>query len=174
AVGEGEETLCALLNALEKGASLESIPGLAVRLGPDIRVNPRRPLIANIDDIPIPDRSLVPRADYFGNVLITGRGCPFNCAYCASRTLWGRQVRLRSVDSIIAELKSLETARLIREPFPGRDVVKIVDDTFTVSKSRTMKLLDRIIQSGLHCFEYTAGVRADTLDEALVEKLKEA
>ncbi|MGC8908236.1 MAG: B12-binding domain-containing radical SAM protein [Desulfomonilaceae bacterium] len=174
AVGEGEETLCALLNALEKGASLESIPGLAVRLGPDIRVNPRRPLIANIDDIPIPDRSLVPRADYFGNVLITGRGCPFNCAYCASRTLWGRQVRLRSVDSIIAELKSLETARLIREPFPGRNVVKIVDDTFTVSKSRTMKLLDRIIQSGLHCFEYTAGVRADTLDEVLVQKLKEA
>ncbi len=173
-VGEGEETLLALLNALENGITLHSIPGLAVRLGKDIHVNPRRPLISNIDDIPLPDRSLVSQGEYFGNVLITGRGCPFNCAYCASRTLWGRQVRLRSVESILAELKSLETTRLPGESHAGRNVVKIVDDTFTVSKSRTMKLLDRIIQSGLHCFEYTAGVRADTLDEAVVAKLKEA
>jgi len=174
AVGEGEATLLALLDAMEKGNELQSISGLALRIGKEIRVNPRRPLMSNIDDIPAPDRSLVSPADYFGNVIITGRGCPFNCAYCASRNLWGRRVRLRSVDSIIEELKSFQNICQDGEPPPGSSVVKIVDDTFTVNKSRTRRLLDRIVQTGLNCFEFTAGVRADTLDETLVVKLKQA
>ncbi len=173
-MGEGEATLLDLLNALERGTGVQAIPGVAARLDREIRVNDRRPLINNIDSIPIPDRSLVPRADYFGNVIITGRGCPFNCAYCASRTLWGRRVRMRSVDSIIEELKGFQNIDRDLEPPPGSTVVKIVDDTFTVQKSRTLKLLDSIIQTGLNCFEFTAGVRADTIDEELVFRLKQA
>lgn len=53
-------------------------------------------------------------------------------------------------------------------------VVKIVDDTFTVVKSRTLELLDTIIDNQLNCFEFTGGVRADTLDEKLVRKMKES
>ncbi len=46
----------------------------------------------------------------------------------------------------------------------------MVDDTFTVNRKRTLALLDEIIAAGLNCFEFTGGVRADTLDETLVAK----
>ena len=60
------------------------------------------------------------------------------------------------------------------DPSPGRWVVKVVDDTFTVNRKRTLELLDEIITAGLNCFEFTGGVRADTLDEVLVTKMREA
>jgi len=109
---------------------------------------------------------------------MTGRGCPFDCSYCASKNIWGRRIRLRSVSSIIDELRTLRDAAVEREAKgeagPGQRVLKIVDDTFTVSKPRTVELLERIVAEGLDCFEFTGGVRADTLDRTLVTKMKEA
>jgi radical SAM superfamily enzyme YgiQ (UPF0313 family) len=181
AMGEGEITLTAVMDAPAGPIPLPEIPSLARRVNGKVAVNPRGSVIPHVDDIPVPDRNFVDRADYFGEVLLTGRGCPFRCAYCASRNLWGRNVRLRSVPSIIEELKMLAEAadrddRSNRgngneDPRPGRWVVKIVDDTFTVSRKRTMKLLDEIISCGLNRFEFTGGVRADSLDEGLVEKM---
>ncbi len=156
-------------------------------------INPRAELIRDIDSLPIPDRSLIDRREYFGEVLMTGRGCPFNCAYCASRNIWGKKTRLRSVDAIISELSTIKSdieklqqkerdvSSAVDLPGnervdmrPGMWVVKIVDDTFTVVKSRTLELLDTIIDNQLNCFEFTGGVRADTLDEKLVRKMKES
>lgn len=184
--GEGEIALLELMDTLTAGRDLSGVKSLAWR-GRDgnIRVNPRGALVENIDLLPIPDRSLIDRRQYFGEVLMTGRGCPFNCAYCASRNIWGKKARLRSVSSIIQELELLKEGALkdaavgrqktdCPEERPGRFVVKVVDDTFTVVKKRTMELLEQIISSGLNCFEFTGGVRADTLDEALVMKMKEA
>jgi len=174
AVGEGEVTLLNVLNALEGNGALAETPGLAWQRGGAIEVNPRGSLIENIDDLPLPDRSLIDRSDYFGEVLMTGRGCPFNCAYCASRTIWGRKVRLRSVSSLVEELTRLKQQAETSPPRPGQWVIKVVDDTFTVSKRRTLELLDEIISRGLNCFEFTGGVRADTLDEALVDRMRRA
>jgi anaerobic magnesium-protoporphyrin IX monomethyl ester cyclase len=191
AIGEGELTLVRVMDALKGKGSLSDIPSLAWRENGRIAVNPRAELIAEIDGLPIPDRSFINRSEYFGEVLLTGRGCPFDCAYCASRNIWGRKVRMRSVSSIIEELEILRRVaeseqpweselgrtRAGEEPFdsrPGRWVVKVVDDTFTVNRKRTLKLLDEIIAAGLNCFEFTGGVRADTLDETLVEKMREA
>lgn len=192
AMGEGEATLVSVLDALSsRGDSLARIPSLARRADGRIEVNPRGSLIATIDDLPIPDRSFIDRSNYFGEVVMTGRGCPFDCAYCASRNIWGKRVRLRSVGSIIEELSMLRdraqsegappnshgqrtdegTSRDLR---PGRWVTKVVDDTFTVSRKRTLALLEEITAHGLNCFEFTGGVRADTLDETLVEKMREA
>jgi anaerobic magnesium-protoporphyrin IX monomethyl ester cyclase len=183
AVGEGELTLVRAMDALAKAGSLADVPSLAWMEHGRVKINPRGELIASIDDLPIPDRSFINRSDYFGEVLMTGRGCPFDCAYCASRNIWGRRVRLRSVPSIIEELKRLHQSALSTasesdsqclDARPGRWVVKVVDDTFTVNKKRTLELLGEIVSSGLNCFEFTGGVRADTLDEILVERMREA
>jgi radical SAM superfamily enzyme YgiQ (UPF0313 family) len=184
AVGEGEVTLLRVLDALSGNGITKDIPSLAYRKNGQIELNPRANLIDSIDSLPIPDRSFIDRADYFGEVVMTGRGCPFNCAYCASRTIWGRRVRLRSVGSIIEELALLrkEAAAEETDPLgdspgqerPGRWVVKIVDDTFTVNRKRTVQVLDEIIREGLNCFEFTGGVRADTLDEEVVDRMKAA
>ncbi len=191
AVGEGELTLVRVADALAGKASIREIPSLAWRENGDVRVNGRGELIPSLDELPIPDRRLIDRRQYFGEVIMTGRGCPFDCAYCASRTIWGRRVRLRSVSSIVDELEMLKayagaseqegaSQPLAVEPSqsaedrPGRWVVKILDDTFTVNRKRTLNLLEEIIRRGLNCFEFTGGVRADTLDEELVDHMKEA
>jgi radical SAM superfamily enzyme YgiQ (UPF0313 family) len=176
AMGEGESTLVRVMDAIKGKDSLAAIPSLAWRNNNHIMVNPKGKLIDSVDDLPTPDRSFIDRSNYFGEVILTGRGCPFNCAYCASRNIWGRKVRLRSVPSIIDELQTLkEQAQAAEEPSrSGRWVVKVVDDTFTVNKKRTMQLLDEIVRHGLNCFEFTGGVRADTLDEDLVSRMREA
>src|SRR5271157_677142 len=191
AIGEGELALVRVMDALRGKGSLSDIPSLAWRKNSRIIVNPRADLIAEIDGLPIPDRSFINRSEYFGEVILTGRGCPFDCAYCASRNIWGRKVRMRSVGSIIEELEILRRAAESKQPSesapdsnrdrgdpfdprPGRWVVKVVDDTFTVNRKRTLELLDEIIAAGLNCFEFTGGVRADTLDDALVTKMREA
>jgi radical SAM superfamily enzyme YgiQ (UPF0313 family) len=174
AVSEGEHTLMSLLDALQAGTSLSSIPGLAWKTDGHINVNPRGPLINNLDELPIPDRSFIDRGHYYGEVIMTGRGCPFKCAYCASRTIWGTRVRLRSVHSIIEELTLLKHHADSPTPRPGRWVVKVLDDTFTVHRKRTLAMLNEIIAKGLNCFEFTGGVRADTLDETLVRRMRQA
>ncbi len=137
AVGEGELAFVRLLNALSGREALSEIPSLAWRNGEEIVVNPKGSLIDSIDSLPIPDRSFIQRSDYFGEVMMTGRGCPFNCGYCASRNIWGKSVRLRSTGSIIRELEMLERqSEGMPDPLPGKWVVKIVDDTFTVNRKR--------------------------------------
>ncbi len=173
-MGEGEETLVELLHKFEKSESYKDVPSLAWRHNGSIAINPRGKLIESIDNLPIPDRSLIQREDYFGEVVMTGRGCPFNCGYCASRNIWGKSVRLRSTDSIVQELHMLARSAESRPDYPGRWVVKVVDDTFTVNRKRTIALLERIIVENLNRFEFTGGVRADTLDETLVEKMHQA
>lgn len=184
-IGEGELAIVDLLQAFESSLDFSGVRSLARRKDDKIVVNPRAELIADLNALPIPDRSLVDRTLYFGDVIMTGRGCPFDCAYCASRNIWGKKVRLRSIDSIITELQDIKRKTeeyLVNHPnythisdrLPGYRVVKILDDTFTINKSRTIKLLDAIISNGLNCFEFTGGVRADTLDKRLARKMSEA
>lgn len=179
--GEGETASASLMEAMESGSSLSRVPSLGWRNGDSIVLNPRAPLIHPVDQLPTPDRSFINRADYFGEVIITGRGCPYDCVYCASRNIWGRRVRLRSVESVIGELEALKhqveaqsTVANLESKRPGAWVVKVVDDTFTVNKKRTVALLDAIAQRGLNRFEFTGGVRVDTLDDEVVEKMRRA
>ncbi len=175
-MGEGEQTLFRVMNALTFGGhELEKIPSLAWKKNREIIVNARADLMESVDDLPVPDRRLIQRPDYFGDVVITGRGCPFDCAFCASRTIWGKRVRLRSVPSVVAELEYLRDLRNITNGKSSKkQVVKILDDTFSVNPLRTMALLDEIIDRELNIFEFTCGVRADTLDENLVHKMRAA
>ena len=175
------------MNTAQQGGDFSKISSLAWKRNGHVIVNPRGDLIRDIDRLPMPDRSLIDRSAYFGEVIMTGRGCPFDCAYCASRNIWGRRVRLRSVESVIHELEILRkeaeapeiaeqttAVTAMHDDRPGRWVVKILDDTFTVNRKRTLDLLDRIVDRGLNRFEFTGGVRADTLDEIMVSKMAAA
>jgi anaerobic magnesium-protoporphyrin IX monomethyl ester cyclase len=174
AMGEGEHTLRNVMNAVQQGGDFSKIPSLAWKRNGNVTVNSRGDLIKDIDGLPLPDRSLIDRSAYFGEVIMTGRGCPFDCAYCASRNIWGKRVRLRSVESVIHELEILKKEADTPNARPGRWVVKILDDTFTVNRKRTLDLLDRIVDRRFNRFEFTGGVRADTLDEVTVQKMAAA
>ena len=106
-VGEGEETIVELLEALDQPQKFPSIQGLIFREKDEIRQNPLRPLIPNLDDLPYPDRSGQAPDLYFRNVpsvgyqttaaFMSSRGCPCHCTYCAIDQIPGwRRVRYRS------------------------------------------------------------------------------
>jgi radical SAM superfamily enzyme YgiQ (UPF0313 family) len=181
-VGEGEIPLINLLDALTRGDPPQTVLSTAMRKGGELYVSPRGRLLPDVNDLPIPDRDILEfPEEYFGDAIMTGRGCPHRCAYCASKTIWGGRVRLRSVESIMEELRTL-AAKRFPEPasvdvsFPLREppTVKALDDTFTLDRKRTLALLESIIREGLNKFEFTGGVRADTLDEELAFKMREA
>ncbi len=118
-VGEGEHTLGELLDRLtgRTDTPLSAIQGMVYR-EPDGRQEivqtPRRPDIKRLDDLPFPAWDLVDipkyqeiwykRHGYYSMNMVTTRGCPFHCNWCA-KPIWGQRYNVRSPENVVAELK---------------------------------------------------------------------
>ncbi|MEW5829572.1 MAG: radical SAM protein [Chloroflexota bacterium] len=137
-LGEGEETLVELLDHLSVGKATEGILGLATNYpepepsGRNTQQSLRRPDIKNLDSLPFPAWDLVDiekyrkiwleRHGYFSMNMVTTRGCPFHCNWCA-KPIWGQRYNSRSPENVASEMKWLkETYRA--------DHVWFVDDIF--------------------------------------------
>jgi anaerobic magnesium-protoporphyrin IX monomethyl ester cyclase len=117
-IGEGEEALLELVEALERSDDATAIKNIWIKVNGNVHRNPVRPLIGNLDAIPFPDRNLFAgfKQGALYNV-VTSRGCPHDCTYCYNpkykalyRSLDSHSpVRYRSVDNIIAELEGIKT-----------------------------------------------------------------
>ncbi len=162
--GEGEFTLLALADNVKE----EEIKGLSFRRGNRIVHNGVRPFIADLDTLPYPcrDSFLNDTGNLDVGYLITGRGCPFSCAYCASQKLWLRKARFRSVANVIGELEFLKANY-------NSGVVRFADDTFTLDKPRAKEICRQIINRRLD-IKWVCDTRADCLDKELVALMKEA
>ncbi len=180
-IGEGEETMKELCAAWEKEPSLHSlanITGLAYRQEGQIKINPRRPPILNLDSLPFPAFHLIPFEKYNFRFevpgrgllpainMITSRGCPFNCNFCATPINWGRQVRLRSPENIIGEIEYLKEKYKV-------DVFFFFDDTFNANPKRVEKICDLILERQLNIF-WKCDIRLDLINRPLLEKMKKA
>lgn len=142
-VGEGEETLSEICRQDDLSPDvLVTISGLAFRNGEQIVKTPRRSLIADLDVLPFPARELLPMHLYKGQShrgfsrdflkiteLMTSRGCPAKCIFCASEITMGRNLRFRSAENVKAEIS------LCVERF-GFNHFSISDDTFTLDAGR--------------------------------------
>jgi anaerobic magnesium-protoporphyrin IX monomethyl ester cyclase len=123
-LGEGEETLVELLDQItgRSDVELENILGLAYQLSSGnhqskIVHTPRRPDIKNLDALPFPAWDLVnvekyrtiwlERHGYFSMNMVTTRGCPFHCNWCA-KPIWGQRYHSRSPENVVAEMKWLK------------------------------------------------------------------
>jgi anaerobic magnesium-protoporphyrin IX monomethyl ester cyclase len=113
-IGEGEETLIELLSRLTAGKEVQDITGLAT---PSSTVGTRRPDLSNLDALPFPAWDLVDvetyraiwlkRHGYFSMNMVTTRGCPFHCNWCA-KPIWGQRYHSRSPENVAAEIKWLK------------------------------------------------------------------
>lgn len=113
-LGEGEETLVELLDHLSAGKNPMQIIGLA---SPQALPPQRRPDITNLDKIPFPAWDLVDvekyrsiwmkRHGYFSMNMVTTRGCPYHCNWCA-KPIWGQRYNSRSPENVVAEIKWLK------------------------------------------------------------------
>ena len=107
-LGEGEETLPELVSVLQKGGNPEQVRGIAYK-DPEtgnVIINPGRPYV-NLDNYPCfsPDKLRAP--------IEISRGCPWGCKYCQTPRLFGREIRHRSIDSIVKNATYYDDLRFI-------------------------------------------------------------
>ncbi len=177
-IGEGERTICELSNALRDKASLNEIKGLVFKSNGEIKINKPRELIENIDELPLPAWHLIPpdiypqdphgheyiRAPYAP--ILTTRGCPYKCTYCASTNLWGNKFRRRNPKYVVDEIELLVERYGVRE-------IHIWDDNFTLNKKHVLDICDELLKRKLDIkLKCPNGVRIDTLDEGILLKMK--
>jgi anaerobic magnesium-protoporphyrin IX monomethyl ester cyclase len=179
--GEGEETTLELCRALEDRkdtTGIRRVAGISHRMNGEIISNPPRSPILNLDGLPFPAFHLVPFDKYNFKIdvpgegslpavnIMTSRGCPFDCNFCATPINWGRVVRTRSPLNVIREIEArIETY--------GSRVIYFYDDTFNLSVKRMEDISNLILERKLPIF-WQCEIRVDLMSKPLLAKMREA
>lgn len=157
-VGEGEETFMELLEHVGSDRPARGIPGTAWRNGEDVAIGAERPFVNDLD-------TFVSSFDYFNsNIVMTSRGCPSKCTFCANPVLWRKRLRFHSPEYCLSAFRKA----LARLPMP---YLLILDDTFTAHKKRTLNICDAIIDNKIN-FLWECHTRADTVDDEMLRKMR--
>ena len=141
---EGELTVLELMNFfLEEVGALENILGISYLDSDALKINPERPPIKNLDALPFVDEAcyLEPKNFYRDLSLMTGRGCPFRCAFCHEGA-HTRAVRFRSVENVLAEIDAF----LKLWDAENELYIFFTDDTFTLNAERVKKICDGLAE----------------------------
>jgi anaerobic magnesium-protoporphyrin IX monomethyl ester cyclase len=146
---------------------LAKVKGLVWRRGNEIVVNPERPFIADLDDLPVPRYELLPLDTYRMPLLkgpfcfvVTSRGCPAGCTYCIKHVSYGPTMRLRSPAKLLEEIQVL--GRL------GVHNIHMYADLFTVNRDQVVGLCRAIIDAGLR-IRWTCNSRVDFVDRDMLQ-----
>lgn len=153
--GEGERTICELVDVLERDLPLEGVAGLSWRDDDRHHHNEARPRCdqAAFEALPIPDLTLIDGHQRLTTKpLMTQWGCPFDCEFCSVTAMFSRSVRHRRNDQVLAELADL-----------GADRVFFHDDNFVVDKRRTRALLEQMVRRDLDMPWFAQVRAADTV-----------
>lgn len=152
--------------APEGGRDLSLVKGLVWRRHGEVVVNPDRPFIADLDDLPVPLYDLLPLDKYLMPLIkgpfcfiVTSRGCPAGCTYCIKHVSYGPTMRLRSPAKLLEEIQVLHGL--------GVRHVHMYADLFTVNRDQVVGLCQAIIDSGLK-ITWTCNSRVDFVDEEML------
>lgn len=177
-VGEAETGLPMLLDRLRNGEAggLHEVPGLIHRNGDVVAVNPRvfeedlDALVVAWDLIPPASYPRAPHGAYFRQFpvapIVTSRGCPFQCTFCAAECVGGRKIRRRSVENVVSEIEMLRDRYGVRE-------IHVEDDNFTGKKEYVLAFCEALRRRAPG-ISWTCpnGVRVDTLDREMIAAMK--
>jgi magnesium-protoporphyrin IX monomethyl ester (oxidative) cyclase len=183
-IGEPENTVLELVDELEKGdTDLRGVAGIGfIRDGVPVITSPRS-CLEDLDSLPFPARNLLPMQEYFDAVkenplrgeiykswteILTSRGCPYNCVFCTHHIVWGTKWRGRSPENVVDEIEEVVKRYQAKQ-------VDFLDDNMTWDRKRMEDICDLIVERGLKIEWFTPnGVRADTLNEKLLIKMKKS
>lgn len=173
--GEYDDTLLEWVEARERGRrDLSGIRGLVWRDGGEVRANPRRDSIPDLDRLPWPARHLLPMERYHdepGGIprpsvqMWASRGCPYRCSFCAwpQITYGDNKYRVRAVERVVDEMESMVADW-------GYRSVYFDDDTFNMGDRRCVALAREIRRRGLGV-EWAFMGRADTSSPRAIEEM---
>ncbi len=173
-VGEGEEVLLNIINAIEKNEDLTSIPGAACRLNGQIYPAKDSGMVKDIDSLPLPARHLLPMKKYRTSAvrtrrypamsMVTSRGCPMQCNFCFNQLPYRKNVRFFSAEGIAEEI-----AQLVSEY--GTKEIQFWDDNFLVNKPRINRLFE-IMKSKNMDVSFDCEGTINSFDPEVLKKLK--
>jgi anaerobic magnesium-protoporphyrin IX monomethyl ester cyclase len=164
-----------LLRALEHRQPLREVMGISYREGSETVSAPARPGEVDLDSLPFLAYHLLPWKKYRPHpphgralpfaVIITSRGCPYNCAYC-SKPVFGRKFRAQSPERVVAELAYYRDKLGVRE-------FAFYDDVFTLNKQRARDISEGILRKGLK-MHWSCETRVNLVDRELLRHMKQA
>jgi radical SAM superfamily enzyme YgiQ (UPF0313 family) len=177
-IGEGEQTIVHLLSELEGSGRFEDVKGLAYTRNGSVVKNEPRPFIDDLDEIPFPQWDIVGLDRYppishgtihhrFPNApMITTRGCPYRCTFCAARRTAGTKLRKRSAQNVVDEMEKLYRDFGIKE-------FHFEDDNFAFEKQHAYSICEELLRRDMRVeWSCPNGVRVDTLDDELLAIMK--
>ena len=159
AIGDGEEVMPALVDALERGAGLETVPGLLLDRGGASFATGEAPMRKDLDSLPMPARHLIAHyaPQYYINfrkplaLMETARGCPFKCNFCSVWKFHASTFRQKSPERVVAELKAIEAPNVF-----------ITDDIFWMDVYRGEEMARQIKAAGIKKY-FTVQTRTDII-----------
>jgi len=169
--GEPDYTTMETIQAL---GNLEGVLGISYRKDAQVFNNADRPLIENLDALPFPARDLVDNTRYrivsFPGkpvaMVLTSRGCPFGCTFCATHLFYRRTRNVRSVENVVQEVEEIVAAFGINHIF-------FIDDTFTIGEQRVVALCKLLRKKNLK-IEWICLGRVDTVTEPMLRAMEDA
>ncbi len=181
--GESERALPALLSTLQEGerfaAAPEAVPGLVWQNGDEPRFNPQD-FPEPLDDLGFPGWDLMNPREYpavpHGTFarrfpvapVITSRGCPFGCSFCAAATISGRRVRMRSAENVAEEITHLVKSYGVRE-------IHFEDDNLAYDPAHLASVCEAILERDLRvAWSCPNGVRVERVDGPLARLMERA
>ena len=166
--GEGENTIVPLVDSiLEYKSTLDRIPGLMFR-------NENGNVIKNQYPTFIPDNyyhdynyyNLIPKSILLNSQIVTidvGRGCPFACTFCSTKSFWKQKFRLRNLRDILIEID------YVKNNF-GNKIFSFSHDLFTANKYRVIDFCN-IIESIGYSIKWTCSSRVDCIDYETIDRM---
>jgi radical SAM superfamily enzyme YgiQ (UPF0313 family) len=177
-IGEGERAIVELANSITNGednSSIAKIPGVAFRYNDQV-VKSAPIFISDLDKIPFPARHLLPMDLYLRKMEFLDsnpvdtmnviRGCPYNCAFCDTKGLWGSKCRSFSPDRIVEEIEHLVNKYCSRGLY-------FIGDNFTINKKRTIQFC-RLLKSSKLNVDWICDTRVDLISRDLLKEMKSA
>ena len=159
AVGDGEDVMVPLVDALDRGASLKRAPGLMLNTAAGPLYTGPPPPRRNLDELPLPARHLI--AEYADHYYInfrkplalmeTARGCPFKCNFCSVWKFHESTFREKSPERVVQELAEIEAPNVF-----------ITDDIFWMNVKRGQEMAKQIKASGIQKY-FTVQTRTDII-----------
>jgi anaerobic magnesium-protoporphyrin IX monomethyl ester cyclase len=177
-MGEGEHAMVELTTLITKGdddGTIATIPGVAcIYKGKTIKNAPK--FIGDLDQVPFPAWHLLPmhiydrKIDYLSarpiDVVNVIRGCPYDCAYCEIKKLWGSKWRAFSPHRVVEEIDYLVKNY-------GSKGIYFIDDNFTIQKRHTVEICHLLKKCKLD-IEWACDTRVDLISRDLLREMKDA
>jgi anaerobic magnesium-protoporphyrin IX monomethyl ester cyclase len=168
---EPESVITKLVDAIQSGEDPRSVPGISYMRNAKVVTTENRKTLVNVDTLPFPAYHLVGMLEPYSSslfdkgytALLSSRGCPFRCTFCA----YGKEpCRMRSPENVVAELEFLKEKH-------GLERFLFFDDTFTLDRQRAIRICELMIEHKLD-LEWATCTRANLVDRETLEVMKEA